>query len=252
MNDLSRDDPRNTPRVDGSIAWALVLVGLAAVMLRRWQDGALALYVHPSYEPLIAVTACSLLVVAGAQVWEAARQAAETGSRIRARAVWPVVVVGGAVVVTALVPARPLGSAVAVLQEKQAAELALPALRQLTEETTSWTLLEWAQALGGGVRYERIVGRPVSVIGFVHRPRLGSQPGEFLVTRFVVRCCAADGFAVSLPVRHPDADTFPVDSWVRVDGVLRIEGHEAGNVPYIEADTLAPMNAPATPYLSPT
>jgi hypothetical protein len=113
MNDLSRDDPRNTPRVDGSIAWALVLVGLAAVMLRRWQDGALALYVHPSYEPLIAVTACSLLVVAGAQVWEAARQAAETGSRIRARAVWPVVVVGGAVVVTALVPARPLGSAVA-------------------------------------------------------------------------------------------------------------------------------------------
>ena len=72
------------------------------------------------------------------------------------------------------------------------------------------------------------------------------------MTRFVVRCCAADGFAVSLPVRSAVADALQPDTWVHVEGVLRID--ESGSRPtaYVEADRLTIVPAPAVPYLIPT
>jgi uncharacterized repeat protein (TIGR03943 family) len=241
----------------GGAARGVLLAGLGALLLAKWRDGALDLYVHPAFVPILALTGAALLGLAAVQLWMLARQPGhvhgDDGHGHEPGAMrtlpWGLALLGLAVVIGALVPARPLGSAAA---ESQATELPPPALMALSDETEGWTLLEWAQALSGGVQRERLIGRRVSLVGFVHRPREGAAAGQFLVTRFVIRCCAADGLAVSLPVRHPDADTLTADTWVQVEGALRLADDGGRVTAFVEADRLTVVPAPATPYLTPT
>lgn len=231
----------------------VLLAALGLLLLARWRDGYLDLYVHPGFVPVLALTGGVLVLLAAVRCWLLVRQSMSDSHQQghqhgRVPAAWALAVVALAVVVAGLVPARPLGSLAAA---GQASELPPTALLALTDETESWTLLEWVQALSGGYQRERLIGRPVSVIGFVHRPKQGGRAGEVHVTRFVVRCCAADGLAVSLPVRHVDADGLPADAWVRVDGVLRLADDAGRTVPYVDADALTPVPQPDVPYLTP-
>ncbi len=235
----------------GSQASVVVLFALGSLLLARWRDGALPLYVHPSYVPYLALTGAVLLGLAAVQVWGLARRALrEPPQPARVGGfTWTLGLVTLGVVAGALLPARPLGSLAAASQ----ATVAPPqALQPLTDDTAGWTLLEWVQAVGGGVQRERLVGRPVSVVGFVYRPREGPAAGETRVARFVVRCCAADGFAVSLPVRSTLADALQPDTWVHVEGVLRIDERGPRVTAYVEADRLTIVPQPSVPYLIPT
>jgi putative membrane protein len=235
----------------GGPASVVVLVALGSLLLAKWRDGALPLYVHPSYAPFLALTGVALLGLGVVQLWGLAHRALR-GPHDAAGAsgfTWALGLVMLAVVVGALLPARPLGSTAAASQSTGAPP---QALQPLTDETEGWTLLEWAQAVGGGVQRERLVGRPVSVVGFVYRPREGPGAGDTRVARFVVRCCAADGFAVSLPIRSPVADALQPDTWVHVEGVLRIDESGVRPTAYVEADRLTIVPAPAVPYLIPT
>jgi len=228
----------------------VVLTALGVLLLANWRDGRLDLYVHPSFVPVVAMTGAALLLLAAVRCWALVRRILSGGSdHVHGGPAWALALLALAVVVGAILPARPLGS---LMAEGQAAELPPPALLALTDETEGWTLLEWAQALNGGVQRERLVGRRVSVVGFVHRPRAGRAPGEIRVARFVVRCCAADGLAVSLPVRHADADAMATDVWVRVEGVLRLTDDAGSPVPFVEADRLTPVPVPDVPYLTPS
>jgi uncharacterized repeat protein (TIGR03943 family) len=237
--------------IAGSPASAVVLVALGSLLLAKWRDGSLPLYVHPSYTPFLALTGVALLALAVVQLWGLARRAWRAPQHAPGASglSWAIALVALAVLAGALLPARPLGATAAATQ----ADVRLPqALQPLTDETEGWTLLEWAQAVGGGMQRERLVGRPVSVVGFVFRPREGPGAGETRVARFVVRCCAADGFAVSLPVRSPVADGLQPDTWVQVDGVMRLDESVPRPTPYVEASRLTVVPAPAIPYLVPT
>jgi uncharacterized repeat protein (TIGR03943 family) len=234
-----------------SPASIVVLTALGLLLLSKWRDGVLPLYVHPTYAPYLALTGAALLVLAAVQLWRLAQRALD-GPHDAATASgfsWTLGVVALAVVAGTLLPARPLGSTAAASQS----EIAPPqAIQPLTDETAGWTLLEWAQAVSGGVQRERLVGRPVSVVGFVYRPREGPAAGETRVARFVVRCCAADGFAVSLPIRSTVAGGLQPDTWVHVEGVLRIDDSGPRPAPYVDADRLTVVPQPAVPYLIPT
>jgi uncharacterized repeat protein (TIGR03943 family) len=251
----AHDEPRTGSRVRachaGSPASIVVLVALGSLLLAKWRDGALPLYVHPSYATFLALTGAAMLGLAAVQFWGLAQRTLR-GLQDAAGATgftWTLGLGMLAVVAGALLPARPLGSTAAASQTAVAPPRPL---QPLADETEGWTLLEWAQAVGGGVQRERLVGRPVSVVGFVYRPREGPAAGETRVTRFVVRCCAADGFAVGLPIRSAVADALQPDTWVHVEGVLRLD--ESGSRPtaYVDADRLTIVPAPAVPYLIPT
>lgn len=241
-------------RDGGSPASVVVLFALGSLLLSKWRDGALPLYIHPSYVPFLALTGLVLLGLAAAQLWGLVRRAlrerhALTSAGGVSGLTWTLALVVLAILAGALLPARPLGATAAT---SQSAASAPQALKPMTDETESWTLLEWAQAVGGGMQRERLVGRPVSVVGFIYRPREGPAAGETRVARFVVQCCAADGIAVSLPVRSPSADTLQPDTWVQVDGVLRFDEHGSRPTAYVEADRLTIVPAPAVPYIVPT
>jgi uncharacterized repeat protein (TIGR03943 family) len=89
-------------------------------------------------------------------------------------------------------------------------------------------------------------GREVSFVGFVVRtPEM--PPDEFLLSRFVVSCCAADALSTQVRVVGAPPGRLAADDWVRVEGHIYPLGREV----IVDATSVSKVARPAHPYLTP-
>ena len=91
-------------------------------------------------------------------------------------------------------------------------------------------------------------GKPFSSLGTV-TPTV--DPDVFLLTRFVVTCCAVDAQPVSVPVYYPGwNDDFAVDAWVRVNGGFQVlpQVEQPGNLAVLP-EVVVGEEVPREPYL---
>ncbi len=63
-----------------------------------------------------------------------------------------------------------------------------------------------------------LADKPLRLVGFV---RSSESAEGFLITRFFVACCAADGVPISVQVVGYDGPRPPDDAWVTVEGTWR-------------------------------
>jgi putative membrane protein len=89
-------------------------------------------------------------------------------------------------------------------------------------------------------------GTESSFVGFVDRSS-SSPADEFLLSRFVVSCCAADALATQVRVVNAPPGRFKVDEWVRVTGDVYPLGEEV----ILDASEVVTVPRPKHPYLSP-
>jgi putative membrane protein len=89
-------------------------------------------------------------------------------------------------------------------------------------------------------------GSRVSFEGFVAL-REGMPADEFMLTRFIVSCCAADALSVQARVVGAPPGKFNQDQWVRVTGTIYSVGDEV----VVDASKIAPIPRPENPYLNP-
>lgn len=93
-------------------------------------------------------------------------------------------------------------------------------------------------------------GVPVRLLGFVAP---GPEPDTFLLTRFLLNCCAADGQAMQVVVRGGGAVP-PPDTWVQVEGTWA--GRVASGAPdptrpaELDAAAVTVVEPPDQPYES--
>jgi uncharacterized repeat protein (TIGR03943 family) len=227
-----------------------LLVALGGTLVLKVANGTIVYYVKPDLVWLALAAAVGLVGLGLAHLlrWAVLRPPP---------AGWPVLLAEAALLVplsaALALPAQPLDSA-ALEQRGLNALAALPAaderLAALQADTSQWTLLDWTLALRQQADPTRLRGQPVDLVGFVYTADRSLQPGEFSVVRFVVTCCAADGSAVGLPVRHT-APAPPRDSWVRVTGTLEVMSGSGEPRAVIAATAVEPVAVPATPYLYP-
>jgi uncharacterized membrane protein YcgQ (UPF0703/DUF1980 family) len=91
-------------------------------------------------------------------------------------------------------------------------------------------------------------GKPFSALGTMTE---SGDPDVFLLTRFVVTCCAVDAQPVSVPVYFPGwQDEFALDSWVTVEGGFQVlpEVDVPGNLVVVSSGIVA-EEVPREPYL---
>jgi uncharacterized repeat protein (TIGR03943 family) len=220
-----------------------VLLGSAAAMLlAKTLRGALVFYIHPRYTPLVVAAGALLALLAlvrGRTIFERAPVTAQGQPGAYA-------VVALAVLLGTLVPARPLGAntlATSTIGARTGAVAAMP-----QGDSRQWDLLQWSIALS--VHGEMLAGKPADVVGFVfHEPGTGDG---FVVARYVLTCCTADGSAAGMRVRWPAGASLLPDTWVRVSGTIAADGGGAGGVrsePILVAERVEPVPQPRTPYL---
>jgi uncharacterized repeat protein (TIGR03943 family) len=87
----------------------------------------------------------------------------------------------------------------------------------------------------------------IHVVGFVVHEK-SEQPGRFLLTRFVIHCCAADAEPYSVEVEIPQGTADPPDNtWV--SAVMTWVGPQPkGAYALFDQASIADIPAPANPY----
>lgn len=101
---------------------------------------------------------------------------------------------------------------------------------------------------------ESLAGVPVRLVGFTV-PAAGDRKGEFLLSRFMINCCAADATLMQAGVKEVKGQLPAKDAWVSVTG--RWYPHSESQmspdgfpVPELVADKVEVIPAPEDPYLS--
>jgi putative membrane protein len=222
---------------------------LGALLLWYLLSGQVHFFVH---ERTVWLIALSVPVLVAMTVARLGQRVAPAGGRLALAALIVPVVVGFAI------PARPLGSIALASQERPRAAAARPAPRSgevrpvLAVDATSltWGLRELDRQRQQDPDLRGLDGAPALLVGFVHR---GSDtvPGQFEVARFMVRCCTADAFPVTMPVRYEQAADLPRDAWVEVEGTIHYAGSGDDRAAVVDAREVRRIAQPSRPYMYP-
>ena len=115
--------------------------------------------------------------------------------------------------------------------------------------TEDKTLIDWIRTLQVYPEPDAYTGQKAKVQGFVvYPPKLPEQ--YLLITRFVITCCAADAYPVSLPVKLTTGDrkSYPPDSWLEIEGQMLTETLDGKRQLTIQAKSLKTISEPKNPY----
>ena len=250
------------------------LAGIVAVLVLAVR-GDLGLYIHPRYFTFTVVMAFIALVVAlgaiavlpgatdtelhahghdahGATSEHGSEHEHEHGRRRTGVAVGAATAF--AVLALVIVPPSTLSSATAIQRDiaggtGAAASGSAPALDARGGETASYTVKDWVTLLRRGVGDEYLANRAVDVVGFVVADPADPE-NVFLVSRFVITCCAVDAQPMGLAVYEPGWHaTLEENDWVRVAGSFarNPSGASAERNAVIPA-SIDPVDEPDQPY----
>jgi uncharacterized repeat protein (TIGR03943 family) len=235
----------------------LLLLGLCIFFASKAASGQLTWYINARFVPLTLFGIVMLAVLAQTVFTEIkrSRQRAQDGEHDHDHApapsnLWFMLV---PLLIGVLIPARPLdSSAFATKGFNTNAPLVSADSSALLFETDSEerNVLDWIKLFNYEENVTQFIGQKASVIGFVYFNEDLSE-NQFFVSRFVVSCCAADGFAIAMAAEWDDAAALQQDSWVLVKGSIEAITINDRRVPMIVAESVQEVPIPNQPYLFP-
>jgi uncharacterized repeat protein (TIGR03943 family) len=228
-------------------AWGVLLIKYAI-------DGTLYILIHPSYYLLVTVTGVCLLSIGLFQSWRLFRgniAAPELHSSLLPHSVTTMLLLGSAIAGLIITP-KIFTSHAAI--QRGVSTAAVTVTRSETQafrtnvRSASRTLVDWVRTLNNYPEPDAYLGQKANINGFVLYPK-GLPPNYLMLSRFVITCCAADAYPVSLPVKFTgDRQTYPQDSWLQIKGKATVETLNGSRQLVIAASELKSIPAPKNPY----
>ena len=252
-----------SPRIYKTLQ-ALILAGLGGFLLQKIWSGTLYWYISNRFMLLTLLAALGFLILA--QTILPKRRPARLATDPahipipppdhdlgESGPAWSLVVVALPIVLSLLVPAKPLGAAAIANKGINTSAPLIAASGQslrLNLAPQERNILDWIRAFNDASDPATLDGQPADVIGFVYQDsRLGN--GQFLVGRFTINCCVADALAIGLAVQWPAAQSLAANSWVRVKGPVEAATVDGLTLPRIQAESVESVPEPSRPYLYP-
>jgi uncharacterized repeat protein (TIGR03943 family) len=235
---------------------ALALWGL--LLLNYWLSGKLNLLIHPNYNILTVASAIGLLGLAAWKSWELwqRRKSVRTNDTQHISLLppgWGSLILVAVAMLGFLVTPRAFASQTAL--QRGVADVSLPTQVRPQQfrgvaKSEERTLIEWVRTLQVYPEPDAYAGQKVKIQGFsVHSPNLPEQ--YFLLTRFVITCCAADAYPVSLPIKlnQGTRNNYKVDQWFEVEGEIITETlGEGKRQVVVQSSGIRPIYEPKNPY----
>ncbi|WP_373541170.1 TIGR03943 family protein [Chamaesiphon sp.] len=229
-------------------AWGILLLKYAI-------DGTLYILVHPSYYLLITVTGGCLLSIGILQSWRLYRGKIATAQELHLsllpQGVATMLLLGTAV--TGLIITPKLFTSQAAFQRGASTE-SVTVTRNQTQafrasvKPESKTLVDWVRTLNNYPEPDAYLGQKANINGFVLYPK-NLPDNYFMLSRFIITCCAADAYPVSLPIKFTGTrQTYPQDSWLQIKGKAIVETFAGSRQLVIEASEVKPIPVPKNPY----
>jgi putative membrane protein len=93
-------------------------------------------------------------------------------------------------------------------------------------------------------------GKRIKVLGFVYREE-GFLDNEVVIARFMISHCVADASIVGFLALLDDASKYETDTWVEIEGVIKLTQYNDMQLPAIVVESLKEIDEPEEPYIFP-
>lgn len=236
---------------------ALLLLALCIFLASKLASGKLTYYINLRFIPLTIFGVIFLAVLAQTLFAEIkrSRQLVTAGDDEHEHApasanLWFMLV---PLLIGVLIPSRPLDSSAFATKGFNTSSPLVSAdssVQLFETDSEERNVLDWIKLFNYETDISQFVGQKASVIGFVYFDE-SLNKNQFFISRFIISCCAADGFAIAMVGEWPQASTLEKDSWVLVKGTIQSITLNEQVVPLIKADSVQAVPVPEQPYLFP-
>jgi uncharacterized repeat protein (TIGR03943 family) len=250
--------PRPRPRLDVS-AWidVLAIAAWGILFLAYWFTNKLYLLIHPNYMGLTIAAGIGLF---GLAVWrgllllrrDRAQVATDGQQHITLLPKgWSSTLLLATAILGFVITPRPFTSQTAIqrgISESPTLTRVKAQTFRGSANTEDKSIIDWIRTLTVYPEPDAYTGQKAKVQGFVvHPPNL---PDDYLlISRFVITCCAADVYPVSLPVKLTSSrSAYKPDSWLEVEGQMVTAELVGKRQLAIAATSLKPIEEPKNPY----
>jgi uncharacterized repeat protein (TIGR03943 family) len=233
---------------------ALAMLSWGVLFLKYWLTGKLNRLIHPDYAWLAIVGGIGLLGFGGWRTWQLLQNRRTTPAQAHITLLPPgwgsVLLLITAIVGLSTTP-RTFSSQTAFqrgVMDTVALTRTQPQAFRATIRPEERNLIDWVRTVNTYPEPDAYTGQKVNVQGFViHPPELSEE--YFLISRFVITCCAADVYPIGLPVKLAQSRrVYPADSWLQVEGQMITETVGGKRQLTIQAAKLTPIPEPKNPY----
>jgi uncharacterized repeat protein (TIGR03943 family) len=249
---MFRNFPRFLPWLD-----VLAIAAWGGLLLKYWLSERLFLLIHPSYVWLTVGAGFCLLLISGLKAWvlltsRRERQAPSVQHLSLFPPGWSSLLLLGMAIAGLLITPRAFASQTALdrgVTDAVTLTRVKPQTFKASSRTEDKTLIDWIRTLQVYPEPDAYTGQKAKIQGFVvYPPKVSEQ--YLLITRFVITCCAADVYPVSLPVKLTTGDrtAYKPDSWLEIEGQMITETFEGRRQLTIQATSLKPIPEPKNPY----
>lgn len=157
------------------------------------------------------------------------------------------------IVVAIILPARSLSSTTVSQREADLnalnADYTLSTAQKFSQNTENFSLKDWVVSLKFNPDFSLYDNREADVSGFIFNPP-EYEDDIFLVSRFVITCCAIDARPVGLLVYSPGwVDSFKKDEWIRVKGRTEIIEKNGQELLVLNPENIETIDTPNDPYI---
>jgi uncharacterized repeat protein (TIGR03943 family) len=225
------------------------------LLLHYWWDRHLGLLIHPTYNPLVAASGVVLVGLGLYRIVNLLQRPSLDPQRMaHVSVLFPplaIFLLATTALLGYVLPPQPLSSQIALRRGAAdnftlARQPSQPFRISLNPKDRS--LADWVRTLNAYPDPEAYAGQPAQIQEFVIRTQAELPDGMFLLAQFVIRCCAADAYPVTLPVRWTDTAQLEPDSWQEASGRMAVEPIEGRPQLVLVADSLRSIPTPEQPY----
>ncbi len=252
---MSAKTPKDRSSLRKSWLDILAITAWGILLLKYAIDGTLYILIHPSYYLLVTVTGGCLLLIGILQGWRLYRGRiitdGEFHSSLLPSGLTAMLLLSTAIAGLIITPK--LFTSQAAIQRGGSAEAVTVTRSQAQAFRTnvkpeSRTLVDWVRTLSNYPEPDAYLGQKANINGFVFYPK--DLPANYLMlSRFVITCCAADAYPVSIPVKFTGVrQTYPQDGWFQVKGKAIVETFLGSRQLVIEASEIKSISTPKNPY----
>lgn len=233
----------------------LAIASWGILFLKYWLTGKLYLLIHPNYMGLTIVAGIALVLVAGLKgmvLLKRRTAPVDTGLHLT---VFPPgfgsALLLGVAILGLIVQPRAFASETATQRGIHDANIVTrvkPQAFRGSENSEDKSIVDWIRTLTVYPEPDVYVGQKAKVQGFVvYPPNLDKN--YLLISRFVITCCAADVYPVSLPVKLTGSrEAYKPDTWLEVEGQMITETLAGKRQLTVAATSLKPIPEPKNPY----
>ncbi|MFN8457737.1 MAG: TIGR03943 family protein [Anaerolineae bacterium] len=239
---------------------AIVLILMGLFLYWQIYNGTLLYYISERFAWLTLLAAIGFIIVGASYRYRAApvhdhEHDHEHASHQHGNLSWAgLLLIALPVILGLLIPPKPLGAAAMSNREfgvGSVTSATAPKTNQLiTRPAGDKNVLDWLIDFRLAKDPAAFSDQEAKVIGFVYRDdRFGQD--SFMVSRFVISCCAADAAPLGLVVRWPESTGLANDAWVEIKGRFQPGEFDGEAMPFLIAEAVTPTDVPDQPYLYP-